>query len=71
MSTNLEYSAVVTALSKVRFHFNPTEGQYQKMFKLSYNFISPAKKTVLKILQAKKKKKFFKLVFGSIQIYVN
>ena len=53
MSTNLEYSAVVTALSKVRFHFNPTEGQYQKMFKLSYNFISPAKKTVLKILQTR------------------
>ena len=28
---------MVTGLEKVSFHYNPKEGQYQKMFKLLYN----------------------------------
>ena len=34
MSVNLENSAVATGLEKFSFHFNPKEGQYQRMFKL-------------------------------------
>ena len=37
MSANLEKSAVAAGLEKVIFHFNPKEGQCQKMFKLPYN----------------------------------
>ena len=37
MSENLENSAVVTELQKVSFHYNPKEGQYQRMFKLLSN----------------------------------
>ena len=36
-SAILENSAVATGLEKVRFHSNPKEGQYQRMFKLPYN----------------------------------
>ena len=36
-SANLENSAVATGLEKVSFHFNPKEGQCQRMFKLQYN----------------------------------
>ena len=38
MSANLESSAVATGLEKVSFHSNPKEEQYQKMFKLLYNY---------------------------------
>ena len=34
MSVNLENSAVATGLEKVSFHFNPKEGQCQRMLKL-------------------------------------
>ena len=34
MSGHLENSAVATGLEKVSFHFNPKEGQCQRMFKL-------------------------------------
>ena len=37
MSANLENSAVATGLEKVSFHFNPKEGQCQRMFKLQCN----------------------------------
>ena len=37
MSENLENSSVVTELQKVSFHYNPKEGQYQRMFKLLSN----------------------------------
>ena len=37
MSANLENSAVATGLEKVSFHFNPKEGQLQRMFKLPHN----------------------------------
>ena len=37
MPANLENSAVATGLEKVSFHSNPKEGQWQRMFKLSYN----------------------------------
>ena len=37
MSANLENSAVATGLEKVSFHFNPKEGQCQRMFKLPDN----------------------------------
>ena len=37
MSANLENSAVATGLEKVSFHFNPKEGQLQRMFKLLHN----------------------------------
>ena len=46
-------SAVATGLEKVSFHFNPNEGQCQRMFKLSHDcshFIHS--KVVIKILQA-------------------
>ena len=34
MPANLENSAVATGLEKVSFHFNPKEGQRQRMLKL-------------------------------------
>ena len=37
MPANLENSAVATGLEKVRFHSNPKERQWQKMFKLPHN----------------------------------
>ena len=37
MPANLENSAVATGLEKVSFHFNPKEGQGQRMFKLPHN----------------------------------
>ena len=37
MSANLENSIVATGLEKVSFHSNPKEGQWQTMFRLSYN----------------------------------
>ena len=37
MPANLENSAVATRLEKVSFHFNPKEGQCQRMFKLPYS----------------------------------
>ena len=37
MPANLENSAVATGLEKVGFHFNPKEGQCQRMFKLPHN----------------------------------
>ena len=33
----LENSAVAIGLEKISFHFNPKEGQWQRMFKLLYN----------------------------------
>ena len=38
MPANLENSAVATGLEKISFHFNPKEGQCQRMFKLSHNY---------------------------------
>ena len=49
MSKNLENSAAVTGLTKVSFHFNPKEGQCQRMFELLHN----SSKVMLKILQAR------------------
>ena len=37
MSVNLENSAVATGLEKVNSHYNPKEGQCQRMFKLLHN----------------------------------
>ena len=37
MPANLENSATATRLEKVSSHFNPKEGQRQKMFKLPHN----------------------------------
>ena len=37
MPTNKENSEVATGLEKVSFHFNPKEGQCQRMFKLPHN----------------------------------
>ena len=37
MPTNLENSAVATALEKVSFHSNPKERQWQRMLKLPHN----------------------------------
>ena len=55
MSANLKNSAVATGLEKVTFHFNPKEGQCQRMFKLQYTIalISHASKVMFKILQAR------------------
>ena len=39
MSANLGNSAVATGLEKVSSHFNPKEGQYQRLFKLPYNCV--------------------------------
>ena len=38
MSANLENSTASTGRKKVSFHSNPNERQYQRMFKLLYNF---------------------------------
>ena len=37
MPAYLENAAVARELVKVSFHFNPQEGQNQRMFKLLYN----------------------------------
>ena len=37
MSANVENSAVATGLEKVSFHYNPKEGQCQRMYKLPHN----------------------------------
>ena len=37
ISRKMENSAVATGLEKVSFHFNPKEGQGQRMFKLPHN----------------------------------
>ena len=37
MPASLENLAVAAGLEKVSFHFNPKEGQCQKMFKLPHN----------------------------------
>ena len=39
MSANLQNSAVVTGLQKVRFHSNPKKRQCQRMLKLPHNCI--------------------------------
>ena len=54
MPANLENSAVATGLEKVSFHFNPKEGQCQRMFKHQIIvLISHASKVMLKVLQAR------------------
>ena len=54
MPANLENSTVATGLDNVSFHFNPKEGQCQRMFKLPHNFTySHTIKVTLKILQAR------------------
>ena len=53
MPANLENSAVATGLEKVNFHFNPKEGQWQRMSNYcTIALISQASKVMLKILQA-------------------
>ena len=37
MPANLENSEMATGLEKVRFHFNPKERQWQRMFKLPHS----------------------------------
>ena len=37
MPENLENSAVATVMEKISFHYNPKEGQCQRVFKLSHN----------------------------------
>ena len=37
MSANFENSPVATGLEKVSFHFNPKEGQCQRILKLLHN----------------------------------
>ena len=54
MPANVENSAVATGLEKVRFHYNPKEGQCQRLFRLPHNaLISHASKVMLKTLQAR------------------
>ena len=54
MPANLENSAVVTGLEKVRFHSNPKERQCQRMLKLcTIVIISHTSKVMLKFLQAR------------------
>ena len=54
MPANLENSAVATGLEKVNFHFNPKEGQWQRMSNYcTIALISHASKVVLKVLQAR------------------
>ena len=57
MPANLENSAVATGLEKVSFHFNPKNGQCQRVDKLPPNrttaLISHASKVMLKIFQAR------------------
>ena len=38
MPANLDNSTVATGLEKVSFHFNPKEGECQRMFKLLHNW---------------------------------
>ena len=53
MPANFEKSAVGMGLENVSFHFNPKEGQCQRMFKHHIiALISHASKVMLKILQA-------------------
>ena len=57
MPANLENSAVVIGLGKVRFYSNTKERQCQRMFKLPCNFSHwQASKLTLKIIQAKLQK---------------
>jgi len=52
--TNLENSAVATALEKMSFHFNPKERQRQKCSDYhTIALISHASKVMLKILEAR------------------
>ena len=53
MSANLENSAVATGLEKVSYHFNPKEGQCQRMFKLHYYCSYFTCKVMLKLHQAR------------------
>ena len=54
MPENLENSAVATVMEKISFHYNPKEGQCQRVFKLSHNaLISHGGKVMLQILQAR------------------
>ena len=54
MTANLENRAVATGLEKVNFHYNPKEGQCQRMFKCwTIALISHANKVMFKILQAR------------------
>ena len=54
MPANLENSAVDTGLEKVSFHFNPKEGQCQRMLKLLHNCTHLTHlQIMLKILQAR------------------
>ena len=61
MPANLENSAVVTGLEKVRFHSNPKKRQMPKNVQTTVQFalISHTSKVMFKILQA------------SLQEYVN
>ena len=53
MSANLDNSAVVTDLEKVRFHYNPKKGNAKKCsYYHTTVLISHASKVMLKILQA-------------------
>ena len=54
MPANLENPTVATGLEKVSFHFNPKEGQCQRMSKSLHNFTHlTTSKVMLKILQAR------------------
>ena len=54
IQTNLENSAVATALEKMSFHFNPKERQRQKCSDYhTIALISHASKVMLKILEAR------------------
>ena len=54
MPANLENSAVVTALEKVKFHSNPKEGNAKECSNYhTVALISYASKVMLKILQAR------------------
>jgi len=53
MPGNSENSTMFLGQEKVRFHFNPKERQYQRMFNYCTTaLISHASKVMLKILQA-------------------
>ena len=54
MPVNLENSAVDTGLEKVSLHFNPKEGQRQRILNYcTIALISLASKVIIKILQVK------------------
>ena len=54
MLANSENTSVAPGLEKVSFHFNPKEGQCQRMSNChTIALISHASKVVLKILQAR------------------